>query len=513
MGTVLNDNTTNVALGASGTFVGTAESTTGFSIITVNVLSDQGSAIPGLFVEFSSDGLSWPVVVPYVYTAGQDFKRSVVVADVFFRVRYVNGALAQTTFSLQSFGYAASTGNVTMEQEQAVLETFRISSSATSVGLCHRSDFCFSETTKTVGTGSVVEANGLAFLAASANGDRAVIQARAKGSYSPNTKSRFMGSAILNAKTGGNDADTAVLYGFFSDSDGCFVRIDGNGSSGLVSLTIRGSGTGFLSETTVAQADWNIDKLDGTGNSGFVLDTRDRLSFYIEMDWAFVGRVRCAFIVNGAPLYCHEFVASNTVSIPLVSTRRFPVRLELQSSGGVAQAVHNASFYYTEASSLYYPTVARRFSVASPSPVTLVVGTAVPLLSLKPKSTATSGVRLVRLQSAFPNSGVLVAVRLWFYVSTDPSSVLTGASFANASSESDVEYDSSATAFTQGTGRELVGEWTTGLQTFTVSETEEGGIVDLEVDVNDVPDLVVVTMEQVSGTPVQAVVGINWLET
>ena len=58
---------------------------------------------------------------------------------------------------------------------------------------------------------------------------------------------------------------------------------------------IRTYTSGIATEKRIPQSQWNVDKCDGTGVSGFNIDfTKTQLSF-IDFQWLGVGRVLCGF--------------------------------------------------------------------------------------------------------------------------------------------------------------------------------------------------------------------------
>jgi hypothetical protein len=78
-------------------------------------------------------------------------------------------------------------------------------------------------------------------------------------------------------------------------------------------------------DTTVAQANWNIDKLDGTGASGITLDITKTQIAVIDFQALYVGRVRVGFDIDGVIVYCHEFLHANRIAYPYIQTASLPV--------------------------------------------------------------------------------------------------------------------------------------------------------------------------------------------
>ena len=67
-------------------------------------------------------------------------------------------------------------------------------------------------------------------------------------------------------------------------------------------------------DTRRVQSSWNIDKMDGTGASGFNLDLSKMQMFYIDYSWYGAGAVRFGFKNNrGEVVYCDR-IANNNVN-------------------------------------------------------------------------------------------------------------------------------------------------------------------------------------------------------
>lgn len=78
-------------------------------------------------------------------------------------------------------------------------------------------------------------------------------------------------------------------------------------------------------DETVLQANWNIDKLDGTGDSGYTLDITKTQIAVIDLQALYVGRVRVGFDIDGKVIYCHEFRHANRIAYPYIQTATLPV--------------------------------------------------------------------------------------------------------------------------------------------------------------------------------------------
>jgi hypothetical protein len=86
-----------------------------------------------------------------------------------------------------------------------------------------------------------------------------------------------------------------------------------------ISPSYRGATTTFAIatktiETRYPQSTWNLDKLDGTGPSGYNIDLTKMQMFYIDYSWYGAGFIRWGMrATNGDVVYCHK-VANNNVN-------------------------------------------------------------------------------------------------------------------------------------------------------------------------------------------------------
>lgn len=95
-------NSTSTPLGINETYTGSFESVVGYTNIALSVFSDQNSAVDGLIVEYSSDGINVDSTEVYTLTANKGAQYSFGVLTKWVRIKYVNGTVAQTSFRLQT---------------------------------------------------------------------------------------------------------------------------------------------------------------------------------------------------------------------------------------------------------------------------------------------------------------------------------------------------------------------------------------------------------------------------
>jgi hypothetical protein len=127
--------------------------------------------------------------------------------------------------------------------------------------------------------------------------------------------------------------------GYFDDRDGIFLEQVGlstsdgiNAGIGTYNWVIRTFTSGIATETRIPRSQWNKDKCDGTGTSGFNIDfTKTQLAF-IDFQWLGVGRVRCGFAHDGKLITAHEFYHSNNNPRVYISNPNLPVRCEIRNT-------------------------------------------------------------------------------------------------------------------------------------------------------------------------------------
>lgn len=139
-------------------------------------------------------------------------------------------------------------------------------------------------------------------------------------------------------------ANQTVRVGMFTDQgtfpsnagDGLYFELVGTAAY-VTRRYLTGGGVGAVEQ--VAQASWNMDKMDGTGASGVNLDWTKTQHLVIEYQWLGVGTVRFGWETGGAGvIWCHEYVSVNSLAVPYSRTGTLPVRAEIFTTGVTAQA-------------------------------------------------------------------------------------------------------------------------------------------------------------------------------
>ena len=164
-----------------------------------------------------------------------------------------------------------------------------------------------------------------------ASGDKVIRESKRVFSYQPGKSLLNLNTFIFNtAKT-----NLRQRVGYFEDNNG--IILQQNNSE--VSFILRTSTTGTASDSNkITQANWNGDKLDGTGTSGFTLDLTKTNIFFTDIEWLGVGSVRVGFVINGQFIVAHTFHNANSQTVVYMKTPNLPIRYEIENTGTTASS-------------------------------------------------------------------------------------------------------------------------------------------------------------------------------
>ena len=94
----------------------------------------------------------------------------------------------------------------------------------------------------------------------------------------------------------------------------------------------------------VPRSQWNLDKMDGTGPSGYNLDISKMQMAYIDYTWYGAGFIRFGFrAVNGDIVYCHKMPNNNVNTSAYMRSGNLPGRFEAINQGPYSRLVAGAT--------------------------------------------------------------------------------------------------------------------------------------------------------------------------
>jgi hypothetical protein len=204
------------------------------------------------------------------------------------------------------------------------------------------------------GTVTFVPDQAAAVLATSSNtGSYAIHQTKFYHHYQPGKSQLIYTSMNFRAP----NRNVTKRTGYFDDRDGIYfeqvgsdtadgttvsnstqtlnwvIRTYVGGSASEATFNTTVNGLAYTYKRRVPQSEWNVDKCDGTGPSGFKLDITKTHLCWIDFQWLGVGRVRCGFVHNGALITAHEYYHSNILPTVYMSNPNLPVRCEIRNTG------------------------------------------------------------------------------------------------------------------------------------------------------------------------------------
>jgi len=260
--------------------------------------------------------------------------------------------------------------------------------------------------------------------------------------YQPGKGLLILTTFVMDSST---SANLTQQVGYYNTQNGVFFKRTGSTNS----FVLRSNSTptpGTPSDTRIVnQSSWNGDKLDGTGDSGFTLDTTKAQILWMDFEWLGVGSVRCGFIIDGQYIVCHTFTNANEIASVYMTTAILPVRYEIVTTTAAVAAsmkticcsvVSEGGFEQTS-----IDHVARRTTVLG------TIGTTfLPVVSIRLASGRTGAVVIPNRVQILPTTSQNYEIALV------KNPTLTGATWASTvPSNSNVEFDVAATAMTGGT--------------------------------------------------------------
>jgi len=137
-------NSTTATLGSNATYTGTWELVQNYSNVGVIIYSDQSSASLSVFIDYSSDGVNLDTSDTYSVLATIGVGINNEPHGKYYRIRYVNGSVAQNVFRLQTIlSQTAPTlnkfmiGDTVTTSEIAILAKSVITGKTTGIGTAY----------------------------------------------------------------------------------------------------------------------------------------------------------------------------------------------------------------------------------------------------------------------------------------------------------------------------------------------------------------------------------------
>lgn len=236
-------------------------------------------------------------------------------------------------------------------------------------------------------------------------------------------------------------------WGYNDDRNGPHFRQTGTGE---LEVVMRSDATGAVVDTAILRSQWNQDKADGTGISGFNLDVTKSNIYFIDEHW--LGAVSARLGVydqTGSRVVLHEFTMVNTHVKSFSRTGSLPLSFEMENTALTASVSECYAGKATVELEGSFSPRSRLFT--APSAQKALTNTATIMAVLRPKLTFNARdnrcivlpVTLdVAAWSGANDSLVLIEIIM--------DATLTGGTFASVDSASSVDASYDVTSFTGG---------------------------------------------------------------
>ena len=151
------------------------------------------------------------------------------------------------------------------------------------------------------------------------------------------------GSTLVSSFTSANGQGTKFAKqlkpGDYVVIRGSSYRVDGiiSDTQMVIFPDYRGPSAGNVPvtktvETEWVQDDWNIDRCDGTGATGYNLDPTKMQMFYMDYSWYGAGFIRWGFrALNGDVIYAHKIPNNNQNTEAYMRSGNLPARYEVNT--------------------------------------------------------------------------------------------------------------------------------------------------------------------------------------
>ena len=296
----------------------------------------------------------------------------------------------------------------------------------------------FDESTATGGTSTyLANESSVALAVTASSGSEVIRQTYRVFPYQPGKSLLVLATFVMAA----GQTNLRQRVGYFNTDNGVFFQKTGTTNQ----FVLRSNTSGTPSDArTVDQADWNGDKLDGTGESGITLDTSKAQILFMDFEWLGVGSVRCGFVIDGQFIICHTFQNANDITSVYMTTAILPIRYDIKATGALSTTATMKQICSSVISEGGYQQAAVELIARQTTVLTGITTTFVPLVSIRLNASSLGAVVLPQFFQVFPLTSQNYEVALF------KNATLTAASW-DTTTFNNVDYDISATAMTGGT--------------------------------------------------------------
>jgi len=526
--TKIDPNNTITTTTSSTSYTGSRTLTTGYDSIIVTLTSELNSNAGGLEIQFSNDSVSIPTTYySDTYFTGTKFTKTYKIINSYYRISYstqsanfsITSRLStdespeqsnmNNIYSLPQDGMYDAFGKLRVTNPYTLLDIkFPSASTGTYEYLSNNMLVCNGSTG---GTG--VYGSSKCILTADGGTGTYISQSRKYCTYQPGKSLLFLGSGII-APSGITSTNYTNRLGYFDNDNGLFFEYGSTGGvTGTMNVVLRNNGSNVVTGTYYPQSSWNIDKLDGYGNSGINLNFTKSQLFVIDFEWLSVGQIRFGFYFYGKIFYCHQITNVNSLTEPYMLTPNLPVRYEVRNnaSSGDVSLTQICSSIISEGG---YNPIGKPFSASNGITGTSVSITETPLLAIR------GLLGTYNHQNIMPSNLNILSVSskdtiyyLRLYLAPNTPTVTT---WNSVNDNSVVQYADGTNITLGGTSIIVDSGYISNDTTITFQSLTDifSNLIQITSNIANVSDVLVITAQKIgTGSTALAYASINWTES
>jgi hypothetical protein len=294
--------------------------------------------------------------------------------------------------------------------------------------------------TSTSASAEFIQTQGLIELKVDAlSGSKVYRETTKVFAYQPGKSLQLLNTFTFNqAKT-----NLRQRVGYFGVDNGIYLELDDD----ALYMVERSITSGSLSSNRIPQSQWNVDRLDGSGPSGLVLDITKAQILWADIEWLGLGTVRTGFVINGQFVPCHYFHHANLIDSTYITTGSLPLRYEIENKAATSGPSKLKQVCSTVISEGGYELrgLQQAAGTAITAPKALATaGTFYPVISLRLKSTKLDAIVIL---TAISVMGLDTGIYNWRAIA---SGTTIGGTWTDAGVNSAVEYKLDGTGLSGG---------------------------------------------------------------
>lgn len=234
--------------------------------------------------------------------------------------------------------------------------------------------------------------------------------------------------------------------GYFGVANGYYLEQNDS----TISLVERTSVSGSLVNTPIIQSNWNVDKMDGTGPSGVILDLTKAQILFMDLEWLGVGTVRIGFVIDGNFCVCHKFQHANIVTTTYITTASLPLRYEITNIGTTSGVSTLKQICSTVLSEGGYELNGSQFAINTPIGTSYNLPTKeiyYPVLAIRLKNTKLDSVTILSAMTLLADT---TGEKYNWQLRTGETNLVVGGTWITAGASSTVDYNITGTSVSGG---------------------------------------------------------------